>query len=134
MDSIMEMTRKLAFELQNDRRFVSTRLAQMAADQDAGLQDMIGEFNSKRMTLSAEMSKDEKDDDKLKELDSEIRELYAKMMSNTNMVAYQQAKAELDKLVKNMVTMLTISAQGENPDKFEESGCAGSCDGCTGCH
>lgn len=136
MDSIMEMTRKLALELQNDRRFIRARLAQTAADEDAKLQEIIGEFNLKRMTLNSEMSKDDKDkdNDKLKKLDSEIRELYSDIMSNENMIAYQQAKAELDKLVKNMVTMLTVSAQGQNPDEYEESECGGSCEGCIGCH
>ncbi|MDD3693387.1 MAG: YlbF family regulator [Oscillospiraceae bacterium] len=134
MDSILEMTRKLALKLQSDDRFIRTQMAQTAADDDIELQKIIGQFNLKRATLSNEMSKENKDNDKLKELDGEIRELYARMMANENMAAYQQAKAELDKLVKNMVTILTVAARGEDPENIEESGCGGSCQGCTGCH
>ena len=134
MDSILEMTRELAYELQNDSRYIRTRLAQSAAADDIGLQNLIGEFNLKRVALSNEMARENKDNDKLKALDTELRELYARMMGNENMSAYQQAKSELDKLVKSMVTILTVSAQGEDPDSVEESGCGGSCEGCAGCH
>ena len=134
MDTILEMTRELAFELQNDQRFLRAQLAESAADQDEQLQSLIGEFSLKRVALNNEMSKEEKDDQKIQALDKEIRDIYAKMMENKSMQAYQQAKSELDRLLKSMITILTVSAQGEDPDSVEESGCAGGCEGCSGCH
>ncbi|MDD2361565.1 MAG: YlbF family regulator [Oscillospiraceae bacterium] len=134
MDSIIEMTRELAYELQSDQRFIRTQLARSQADDDAELQGLIGEFNLKRATLSTVMSKEDKDKDRLQELNNELRDIYSRMMDNRNMTAYQQAKDELDKLVKSIVTIITVSAQGEDPDSIEESGCGGSCEGCAGCH
>lgn len=134
MDTLLEMTRDLAYELQNDDRFVRTQMAQAAADEDADLQNLIGEFNLKRAALSAEMAKENKDNDKLQTLDTEIRDVYARMMANDRMIAYQAAKADLDKLVRSMLNILTVAAQGEDPDEVQESGCGGSCEGCAGCH
>ena len=120
--------------MQNDQRFLRTQLAQSAADDDDDLQSLIGEFNLKRVALSTEMSNEDKDNEKIQTLDTEIRDVYARMMENRNMKAYQQAKGELDRLVKNIVTIITVSAQGEDPDSIQESGCGGSCEGCSGCH
>ncbi|HBT63558.1 MAG TPA: YlbF family regulator [Ruminococcaceae bacterium] len=134
MDTILEMAKELAYEMQNDQRFLRTQLAQSAADDDDDLQSLIGEFNLKRVALSTEMSNEDKDNEKIQTLDTEIRDVYARMMENRNMKAYQQAKGELDRLVKNIVTIITVSAQGEDPDSIQESGCGGSCEGCSGCH
>ncbi len=136
MDAILELARDLASELQNDERFVRTQLAQSAADEDTALQDLIGEFNLQRIALSNEMAKEveQQDKDKITKLDTEIREIYARLMANGNMKTYQEAKGELDKLVNSIVTIVTMAAQGQNPDEIEESGCSGNCSGCSGCH
>ena len=94
---------------------------------------MIEEFNLKRAELSEEMAKE----DRKRQnpwLDAEIREIYTKAMENENMKAYREAKDELDRLVSQMVTILTASARGEDPDSVQESGCGSSCAGCAGCH
>jgi cell fate (sporulation/competence/biofilm development) regulator YlbF (YheA/YmcA/DUF963 family) len=134
MDALLDMTRELAYKLQSDQRFIRAQLAQSAADQDEELQSLIGEFNLKRAALSSEMAKKEKDSEKIQELDTEIRSIYANMMENQSMKAYKQAKGELDHLVKSMVTILTATAQGEDPDAVNQSGCGGSCSSCSGCH
>ena len=110
LDTIIEMARSLGRALQNDDRFVRTQLAQNAADE-------------------------EKDGEKIRKLDGEIREVYARLMANEHMQAYQAAKQELDQLVSNVATIVTLSAQGQNPDDIQESaGCGGDCSGCAGCH
>ena len=136
MDAILEVARDLGREIQNDGRFVRTQLAQAAADEDAALQDMIGEFNLKRMAINAEMAKEEKDGDKMKALDAELREVYGRLMANEHMQAYQQAKAELDKLLTGISTIVALSAQGQDPDSIpdEGAGCGGDCSSCSGCH
>lgn len=134
MDTLIAAARGLGHNLQNDDRFIRTQMAQSACDEDKELQDLIGEFNLKRIAINNEKSKEDKSDEKLKELDAEIRAVYDKIMANTNMAAYQEAKAELDKLVNGIVTIVTMSAQGQNPDDIQESSCSGNCAGCAGCH
>ena len=135
IDTIIAMARSIGRELQNDERFVRAQLAQNAADEDKELQDLIGEFNLKRIALNQESTREEKDGEKIRKLDGEIRDVYARLMANEHMQAYQAAKQELDQLINNVTTIIALSAQGQDPDEIEESaGCGGDCSGCAGCH
>ncbi len=137
MDKILELAKDLAHEIQMDERFIRTQMAQTAADEDKELQCLIGDFNLKRMALGNETAKDEKDRDadKLRELDSELRELYAKVMENENMQRYNTAKTELDQMMNGVSRILTLAAQGMDPDAEDEgASCTGNCSSCGGCH
>lgn len=134
MDTLLAAARGIGHNLQNDDRFIRSQMAQTACDEDKELQDMIGEFNLKRMSFGNERVKEDRDDEKLKQLDAELRGEYAKIMANPRMAAYQEAKTELDKLVNGIVSIITLSAQGQNPDDIQESSCSGDCAGCAGCH
>jgi len=134
MIDILEMTRELAIRLQSDQRYIKAQLAQSAADEDEQLQELIGKFETKRMELGSEMAKENRDNEKIQQLDSELREIYAEMKENKSMVAYKEAKGELDRLVKYMVAILTATARGEDPYSVTEPGCGGSCSSCAGCH
>ena len=135
MDTIIDMARDLGHALQGDERFIRAQMAQAAADEDTGLQELIGEFNLKRIALNNENVKEEKDGEKITALDGEIREIYARIMENPRMNAYQESKEALDGLVRYIATIVTMSAQGQNPDEIEPagSGCSGSCSSCGGC-
>jgi len=64
-----------------------------------------------------------------------IKELYAEIMGNDNMVAYNVAKREMDSMLSFVQEIITAAANGEDPDTVEEStgGCSGSCATCGGC-
>ena len=137
MDKILELTKDLAREIQMDERFVRLQLAQQAADADEALQKLIGEFNLKRMALATETSKDDdkKDPEKMKQLDEELRALYAEVMSNENMKAFNVAKVGMDELMNGVSRILTLAAQGIDPDSADmEASCSGNCSSCGGCH
>ena len=137
MDKILELTKDLAHEIQMDERFVRMQLAQQAADADEGLQTLIGDFNLKRMALATETAKDDdkKDPDKMKKPDEELRALYAEVMSNENMKAFNVAKAGMDELMNGVSRILTLAAQGVDPDSADmEASCSGNCSTCGGCH
>ena len=137
MDKILELTKDLAHEIQMDERFVRMQLAQTAADADEGLQTLIGEFNLKRMALAKETAKDDdkKDAEKMKQLDEELRALYAQVMENENMKAFNVAKAGMDEMMNGVSRILTLAAQGVDPDSADmEASCSGNCSSCGGCH
>jgi cell fate (sporulation/competence/biofilm development) regulator YlbF (YheA/YmcA/DUF963 family) len=126
MDKILELTKDLAHEIQMDERFVRMQLAQQAADADEGLQKLIGDFNLKRMALATETSKDDdkKDPEKMKKLDEELRALYAEVMSNENMKAFNAAKVGMDEMMNAVSRILTLAAQGVDPDSADmEASC-----------
>lgn len=135
MDDILDMAKELGYAIQQDDRFIRTQLAQAAADEDEALQGLIGEFNLKRIAVNNETTKDEqdKDPDKIKRLDTELREVYAQLMANPHMAAYQKAKEELDGLVRQIGTIITLAAQGQDPEDAPTGGCSGNCAGCSGC-
>ena len=137
MNDILDLAKEIGFALPEDGRYIRIQMAQAAADEDEALQGMIGEFNLKRIAVNNEATKSEEDKDpeRMKVLDQELREVYGRIMANANMMAYQQAKEEMDALMRQINTIITLSAQGVNPDEALESGsgCSGSCSTCGGC-
>ena len=86
---IMEMTRELGKALQADDRYIAYNLAKQVNDNDAELQQQINDFDRMRNELNAELCKENKDTDKIKELDEGIKDNYKKIMSNKNRLAHK---------------------------------------------
>ena len=80
MDKIIAQTRELGKMLQQDERYKAYVAARDKNDNDPELQQLISEFNDLRADLNNEMIKDDKDAEKLKELDEDIKSLYSRIM------------------------------------------------------
>ena len=133
---IIELTRELGKAIQADPRFVELRLAHQASDEDQALQDAIGEFNLKRMAISNEAAKSDRNDETMQRLNKEFREAYGKIMENENMRRYNAAKNEFDALFQRVTGILNLCAEGENPETcdYDAASCGGDCSSCAGCH
>ena len=132
---IIEMTRELGKAIQADDRYIAYTLAKQANDDDEQLQNLINAFNLKRMQLQMEVGKADKNDDKIAELDEVIKSSYKSIMENPKMVVYQAAKEGLDELLNQVNTIISMSANGMDPDKINlEASCTGNCSTCGGCH
>ncbi|MBE6763591.1 MAG: YlbF family regulator [Ruminococcaceae bacterium] len=135
MDVLLEMAKEMGEALQQDERYVALQMAQAKADEDKALQDLIGEFNLKRMALATESEKDEPDEEKLHKLDADLHEVYSRVMANESMQAYNTARIAIDQLLNGIQRILTLSAQGEDPHSIDtEHSCGGNCGSCGGCH
>lgn len=135
--SVIEKARELGKALQEDERYVKYLEAKKQNDTDTELQNMIGEFNMKRMQLNQEMQKEDKDEAAMQSLNNELTELYNKVMANQNMVAFSEAQQEMDKVLQSVQYIITCSANGEDPmtcPEEEPHNCSGSCSSCGGCH
>ncbi len=132
--NVIEITRQLGKAIQQDKRYLDYIAARQKNDADEELQKLIGEFNMGRMQLNREMSKSDKDQDKISELNLKIRDLYAKIMSNENMAQFNDAKQDFDDLMIEINGILQLCANGEDPDTCEPQKCTGSCSTCGGCH
>lgn len=134
--TVIDKARELGVMIQQDERYAAYYAAKDENDKDEALQNMISEFNMKRMLLNSEMSKAEKDDAKLAELDSAIKSLYGDIMANEHMAKYNEAKNAMDALLGQINMVITYSANGEDPMTCptEEHSCSGSCSSCGGCH
>ena len=133
---VIELARELGKAIQQDERFLAMQIARQNSDNDDELQQLIGEFNLKRMAINNEAAKENRDEAKLQQLNSELRETYAKVMQNKNMNAYNEAKELMDNMLKRINAIISISAEGGDPeiaDLTEDTG-GGSCSSCAGCH
>lgn len=132
---MMEATRQLGKAIQADKRYLAFYAAKDANDADEALQERIGRFNLLKMQIDEEMGKDDRDEDKLAALNADLRKVYADIMVNEHMQAYQNAKNEIDEAVRRMNAILDLCIAGEDPDTCEPAeGCTGSCSTCGGCH
>lgn len=134
--TVIEKARELGRLLQESEEYKNYTETKRVNNTDTALQNMIGEFNILRMKLNQEMSKEKKDADEMKRLDSEIKELYGKIMSNRSMAEYTAASEKLEKLINSVNYIISQAANGEDPMTCPETApsCTGSCSTCGGCH
>lgn len=131
---IIEKARELGRLIQEEDSYKKLQDAQKNADADMELQRLIGEFNLKRMSINNEASK-KRDQEKLSKLNTEMREAYSQIMSNENMIAYNDAKAAFDVVANRVLAIVQQSAEGADPETadYSQSSCSGSCATCGGC-
>ena len=134
--SILSAVRNLGKEIQSDERFVKFAKAKLALDNDSEVQGKIGEFNIIRMNLEKEMGAETQDEAKVKELNEQLRNLYAEVMQSKSMVDFNVAKADLDTMLNDINSVIGQCVDGADPETVEPEvqGCSGSCSTCGGCH
>ncbi len=132
---IIEQTRKLGVALQQDERYINYAKAKLANDSDKDLQDLIGKFNLIRMQIDTELQNENRDEEKVKKLNEELRDVYGNIMSSKAMVEYNNAKTALDSLLNEINTLISQFIEGDDPMTCEiHHECTGSCSTCGGCH
>ncbi len=133
--NVIEQARILGKAIQSDARFIRYAKARLANDADEKLQNAIGQFNLIRMEIDSAVSSDSKDDGKLAQMNEKLRGIYSDIMSSPTMVEYNTAKAEVDRMIGEVNTIISKCADGEDPDTCDTaSECTGSCSTCGGCH
>lgn len=135
--TVIELARELGKALQEDERYKKYQEAKEKNDKDVELQNMIGDFNVKRMQLNQEMQKEEKDAEAMQKLDGELKEIYTKIMANPNMAEFNTAQGAVDKLLNSVNFIISMATNGEDPMTCPEeqpASCGGSCSTCGGCH
>lgn len=133
MEKILQMAKDLGHAMQAEESFQKMQAAQAAADADGELQSLIGEFNLKRMSINEAATNG--DEEKSKKLNEEIRAVYAQIMDNPSMQAYNDAKTDFDQIARAVTAIINMSMQGMDPDSYDENAaCSGNCASCGGCH
>lgn len=131
---LVEKARELGVAIQDTDEFTAFIVAKTAADKSETLQDKLGQFNLKKLDLNRAIVADEKDAEKIAELNGEVKKLYEEIVSDPLMIAYSTTKDELDGVVRFILQIIQGSADGENPYEIEEQSCSGDCSACGGCH
>ncbi len=131
---VIQMTRELGKAIQQDDRYIAYNLAKQVNDEDKELQADIERFSELRKELSLAMSQESSNQEKLSSIDTELKAVYQKIMSNKNMIVFNSAQNELENLINNVNQIISLCANGEDPDTCTpSSNCGGSCATCGGC-
>lgn len=135
MDNIITAARELGKLIQQDERYLQYIEKGKTHDENMGLKEKMERFNEIRREINLEVQKSDRDADRIKELDTEMRSLYAEILDDDSVVEFNAAQQELQQLLTFVNQIIQGSANGENPDEIEFSaGCSASdCAGCSGC-
>ncbi len=123
-----------AKELQKDPVYLRIEEIRDANEKNEELTKKVDAFNTAREELTAAMSTNEPDREKIAELNNSVRSLYTEIMENEGMVKYNEAKGELDELLTYIQAVINAAVNGEDPETAEPpEACGGSCSSCSGC-
>ena len=131
---LIEKARELGVGIQDTDEFTAFIVAKTAADKSEILQDKLGQFNLKKLDLNRAIIAEEKDNEKIAELNAEVKRLYEEIVSDPLMIAYSTTMDELDVVVRFILQIIYFFFVFENPYEIEEQSCGGDCSSCGGCH
>ncbi len=134
---VISIARQLGKAFQEQEAYGKMMAAAAANDANAELQEDIEKFNLLRLQLNEEISKQDADREKTDRLQQELSALYEKVTADPNMVAFNDARTELEQLLDKVNQIISASISGEDPESFEphdHSACGGDCASCGGCH
>lgn len=137
MKDAITLFKEAAVQMQKEEAYVALEGTRSKNDSDEALQALIGDFNLARMDLNTELAKSEdKNQEKVAELNTKVNQLYNDIMSNERMIAYNEAKTELEAVVNHINAIINTAVNGGDPMTVEAptGGCSGSCSSCSGCH
>lgn len=133
---VIKMAREMGKALQQDADYLAFVAAKEANDNDTELQQMIEKFNLLATTADYENSKETPDQEKLEGFNKQLQELYAAIMQNENMAAFENAKNKVDNKMNTVVAILAAAVNGEDPMTFDPEAhhsCGGDCSHCHSC-
>ena len=105
---LVEKARELGVAIQDTDEFTAFIVAKTAADKSEKLQDKLGQFNLKKLDLNRAIIAEEKDNEKIAELNGEVKNLYEAIVSDPLMIAYSTTKDELDNTVR-FIMQITLA-------------------------
>lgn len=134
--TVDEAVRSLGKAIQEDCRYKRYVNSKKSNDENAELQQQIGDFQLERMNYQRESEKENPDADKLKKWEEELDRKYNAIIETEGMKEFQAAKMEMDSMMAEVDAIISLCLSGEDPETCHPSfgGCSGNCAGCSsGC-
>lgn len=128
---ILEMSKKLGEKIKESDEFLDFKNSKEKMDSDKSLSSLKESFDNKKEELNKEISLENYDKDKVKNLSDELRNLYEKINETPSVKEFESSKEKLSIFIKNINEIIYETAYGKDNPFFSE--CTGSCDSCTGC-
>lgn len=135
MDPVINAAIQLGKELQKDSRYQRYQKAQQESDKDREVAKLMVEFESARKMLNLELRNEERDDEKIIELDGQIKEKYQEIMQNKTVQELNASQNDMQMIINYINKIISGSAMGEDPEKIDYiAACSpDSCASCSGC-
>lgn len=126
---ILDMARQLGEAIRDSEVMTRLKAAEEAQNNDADAQKLIGEYNLTRMQLAQRAQKEDITKEEMEEIQKELSAEFEKLMANSTIAEFLEARGALDALVNQVNGILTHYITGEDPE-----GCTHNCSTCGGCH
>lgn len=129
MTKIIELAHMLGLEIAKSSEMKKLEEAKDAFEANADIQGKMSEYETDRILLTQEYSKEEADEKLIADLHARIEELATEITTNALYVAFNQAQAEVNALMNEVNAEIKYCITGERP-----SDCTHDCSTCKGCH
>lgn len=134
---LIKMTRELGAAIQQDERYLAFAKCRKDNEEDPELMGIMGQLQMLQLSFQHEQEKDEPSEEQLQKINEEFEGVYAKFMAHEKMQKYEEARAEIDELMNNIMQILGLCVNGEDPMTCEPEHhhCDGDCSCCSSdCH
>ncbi len=130
MTKIIELAHKLGEEIAKSEEIKNLEAAKSAFDKDADLQAKMSEYETERVLLAQEFSKepDKADAIAISNLKARLEELSREINSNPIYTEFANAQKAINELMNSVNAEIKFCITGERP-----STCTHDCSSCGGC-
>lgn len=129
MTKIIELAHMLGIEISKSDEMKKLAEAKDAFEADRDLQSKMSEYETDRVLLTQEYSKEEADEKLIADLHARIDELATEITANSLYIAFVSAQSEVNALMNEVNEEIKFCITGERP-----SDCTHDCSTCKGCH
>ncbi len=131
MTKIIELAHALGDEIAKSEEIKNLEAAKEEFQSDEALQSKMSEYETERLLLAQEFSKDpsEADARAIADLKARIEELTGEISKNPSYIKFAAAQEAMNALMAEVNAEIKFCITGERPAK-----CTHDCSTCSGCH
>ena len=130
MDAVFQKTRELGQALMESETYQKMKAAEEKAMKNEEAARVMGEYLEKRQQLQDLMQSENPDPGALKRLSDEMDAAQERLQMMDDIAALTAARNDFNDLIGQVNQVLQFIVTG----RMDESGCAGDCSACSGCH
>lgn len=131
MKNVLEQAQKLAGSILESEEFIAMRLAEDAVTRDAEATRLIADFIEKRQQVQTLLEEKDLSQGKLSSAGEEMESAQKEMNGYPLIGKMQSARAEFSAMMDKVNALIRFVVTGETQQN--DTGCSGSCEGCSGC-
>lgn len=129
MTRIIELAHMLGLEIAKSEEMKNLETAKDAFEANAEIQNKMSEYETDRVLLTQEYSKEEADEKLIADLHARIDELANDITTNELYIKFTKAQAEVNALMNEVNEEIKFCITGARPSE-----CTHDCSTCKGCH